>query len=242
MVTVILSLISQRRFDIHIGNKKLRCRILKNGFPQGSVLAPALFNLYTYDIPTTQSKKHVYADNIALLHSTSDFQEIESAVSNDLDCLRKYFRHWRLKLNTTETVCNVFHLANHFANYKLQVKTSGQTIQHDPAPKYLGVTLDRTLLFKQHPLNTAAKTTKCISLMKRLANNHWGADFTTLRTTALALCFWVAEYCSPVWCHSSHCHKLDSSLNECLRLICRCIKSTPTYLLPVLCDMEPADI
>ena len=103
------------------------------------------------------------------------------------------------------------------------------------------MTLDWTLSFKQHLLNIAAKTTKLIGLMKRLASSHWGADFTTLRTV-LALCFSVAEYSSPVWCHSSHCHKLDSSLNECLRLISGCIKSTPTYLLPVLCGIEPADI
>ena len=143
-------------------------------------------------------------------------------------------------------MCNVFLLANClancFANYKLQVKTGGQTIQNDPTPKYLGVNLDQTLSFKQHLLNIAAKTTKRISLMKRLASSHRGAYSTTLRTTALALCFLVAEYCSPVWCHSGHCHKLDSSLNECLRLISRCIKSTPTYLLPVSRGIEPADI
>ena len=119
MVTVILSLISQRRFHAHISNKKSQCGILKNGVLQGSILAPALFDLYTYDLPATQSKKYVYVDDIALLHSNSDFQEIKNALSNDLDGLRKYFRNWRFKLNTTKTVCNVFHLANCFANYKL---------------------------------------------------------------------------------------------------------------------------
>ena len=59
-------------------------------------MALALFNLYTYDLPATLSKKYVYADDIALLHSNSDFQEIENALSNDLDRLRKYFRNWRL--------------------------------------------------------------------------------------------------------------------------------------------------
>ena len=91
MVTFILSFISQYRFHVHIGNKKSQCRILKNGILQGSVLAPALFNLYTYDLPATQSKKYVYADNIALLHSNGDFHEIENALSNDLDDLKKYF-------------------------------------------------------------------------------------------------------------------------------------------------------
>ena len=60
-----------------------------------------------------------YAGDIALLHSNSDFQEIKNAPSNDLDGLRKYLHDWRLKLNTKKSVCNVFHLANCFANYKL---------------------------------------------------------------------------------------------------------------------------
>ena len=139
-------------------------------------------------------------------------------------------------------MCNVFHLGKSSADYKQQVKIGGQTIQHNPAPKYLGVTLDRTLSFKQHLLNTAAKTTKRINLMKRLVSSQWGINFTMLRTTAFALCFSVTEYCSPVWCHSSHCHKLDSSLNEWLRLISEWFKSTPTYLQPVLCGIEPVDI
>ena len=177
-----------------------------------------------------------------MISSNSDFQKIENSLSCDLDDLTKYFRNWRLKLNTTKTVCNVFDLVNHFANYKLQVKTGSQTIQHDPTPKYLGVTLDRTLSFKQHLLNTAAKMAKRISLLKRLTSSHWGIDFTTVRTTALVLGFSVTECCFPVWCHSSHCHKLDSSLNKCLRLISGCIKSTPIYLLPALCGIGPADI
>ena len=61
-------------------------------------------------------------------------------------------------------------------------------------------------------------------------------------TSALALCYSVAEYCSPVWSQSHHCKKLDVALNECLRLVSGCIKSTPTDLLPTLSGIQPADI
>ena len=151
MVTVILPLISQHRFHVHSDNKKSRCCILKNGVPQGLVLAPALFNLHTYDLPATQRKKYIYADDIVLHHSNSDFQEIENALSNDLDGLRKYFRNWRLKLNTKKTVCNVFHLPNRFANYKLQIKKGGQTIQHDPMPKYLEIDPQPNVIIQATP-------------------------------------------------------------------------------------------
>lgn len=45
-----------------------------------------------------------------------------------------------------------------------------------------------------------------------------------------------------IWNQSTNCKKVDVSLNDCLRLISGCIKSTPIELLPALCDIEPADI
>ena len=66
MVRVIIPMTSQRRFHVHIGGKKSRCRTLLNGVTQGSVIAPLLFNLYTHAIPPTTSKKYIYADDIAL--------------------------------------------------------------------------------------------------------------------------------------------------------------------------------
>lgn len=242
MVCVIMSMISQRRFHVHIGGKKSRCRTLTNGVPQGSVLAPLLFNIYTHDLPQTISKKFVYADDLALKSTHSDFPEIELELSVDVDTLRLYFTNWRLKVNTSKTVSSVFHLANRKADYELNVTTRGERLRFERHPVYLGVTLDRTLSYKEHLTNISSKVTKQNNLLKRLAGNRWGADFTTLRTTALALCYSAAEYCSPIWSQSSHCKKVDVSLNECMGLISGSIKSTPTDILPVLSGIEPPDI
>ena len=125
MVRVIMSMLSQRRFHVHIGGKKSRCRTLINGVPQGSVIAPLLFNLYTHDMPTTISKKYIYADDLALKSSHKDFPDIERDLSCDVDTLRIYFTIWGLKLNTDKTVSSVFHLANRKANDELNVETGG---------------------------------------------------------------------------------------------------------------------
>ncbi|VDP03281.1 unnamed protein product [Soboliphyme baturini] len=57
-----------------------------------------------------------------------------------------------------------------------------------------------------HTSDLAVKTK--INLLGKLAGTSWGAGARVLRTTALALVYSVAEYCSPVWCHSS---KLDAT-------------------------------
>ena len=159
-----------------------------------------------------------------------------------MDVFSTYFTDWRLKLNTTKTVSSAFHLPNRRADYKLNIKISGERLLFERTPKYLGLTFDRTLSYKQHLTNVSSKVTKRCNLLKRLTSNHWGVDFSTLRSSALALCYSVSEYCSPVWSESHHCYKVDTVLNECLRFVNGCVKSTPTDILPVLCGVEPADI
>ena len=75
----------------------------------------------------------------------------------------------------------------------------GQQLRHDPNPVYLGVTLS----YRQHPTTTAGKLQSRNNLLK-LAGSSWGANANTLRSSALALCYSVAEYCCPVWQRSTH--------------------------------------
>ena len=54
-------------------------------------------------------------------------------------------------------------------------------------PKYLGVTLDRTLSYKPHIQNNKINVATRNNLLKKLANLKWGTNASTIRTTALAL-------------------------------------------------------
>ena len=83
---------------------------------------------------------------------------------------------------------------------------------------------------------------KRYNLLKKLARNFFGADFTTLRASTPSLYFSVSESCCRIWSQSHHCKKVDTSLNECLRLISCCVRSTPKELLSVLFGIEPMDI
>ena len=65
------------------------------------------------------------------------------------DSWTEYFDHWKLRLSAKKTVATCFHLDNKQAARKLNMTLTGDVLVHDFAPKYLGVTLDRSLQHHQ---------------------------------------------------------------------------------------------
>jgi hypothetical protein len=63
-------------------------------------------------------------------------------------------------------------------------------------------------------------------IVRKLAGTGWGAGTETLRTATLAIVHSIAEYCAPVWLNSVHLSKIDVQLNNAIRIISGCVKST----------------
>ena len=123
MVRMIMELVQNRNFTLTTGDsKQSRLRRLKNGVPQGSVLAPLLFNIYTYDLPSTISRKFAYANDLALLHSSGNWKDLSQGMST----LSAYLQTWRLKLSHTKTVMAAFHLNNLDTKHELKIYNNGR--------------------------------------------------------------------------------------------------------------------
>ncbi|XP_049799091.1 uncharacterized protein LOC126234439 [Schistocerca nitens] len=160
-------------------------------------------------------------------------EHTETVLTSDLSLLGTYFREWRLQPSPTKTEAMCFHLNNKLANRRLKIYFDNN-IQ-----KYLGVTLDRTLSYKQHLINTAAKICTRNNIIQKLCGTSWGSSASTLRCSALGLVYSAAEYCSPVWLKSAHIKIVDTVLNQTMRIISGTIKSTPIHWLPVLSHIPP---
>jgi len=64
-------------------------------------------------------------------------------------CLKDHLRHVSVELEA-KTISSVFHQHNTSATRKLSVYLDGQRLRHECHPTYLGVTLDRTLSYREH--------------------------------------------------------------------------------------------
>ena len=228
MVKMIMELVQNQSFTLTTGDsKQSRLRRLKNGVPQESVLAPLLFNIYTYDLPSMISRKFAYADDLALLHSSGNWKDLEGTLSQDMSTLSAYLQTWRLKLSHTKTVTAAFHLNNREAKRELKVYNNGRLLPFCRTPTYLGVKLDRSLTFCHHLVALHKKLSSHVTLLRRLVGSGWGAGARTLRIATLSLVHSAAEYCAPVWCRSAHTRLIDIVLNDALRIVTGCLCPTP---------------
>ena len=109
-------------------------------------------------------------------------------------------------------------------------------------PKYLGVTLDRSLSYRQHLRNTKMNVATHNNQLNKLATSRWGANPSNLRTTALVLSYSTAEYAAPVCEKSAHAKNLDPELNQACRSVTGCPKPTNVEDFYLLSGIVPPAI
>ena len=114
-------------------------------------------------------------DDICLAIHGQYFSKLECSLSSDMARMSHFCRQWRLKPSASKTISSVFRLHNTSATCELSVYLNGQRLRHECHPTYLGVTLDRTLSYREHLTKTAGKLKNRNNLLMKLAGSTWGA-------------------------------------------------------------------
>ena len=163
----IRTMLSNRRFKVELNGKQSRWRNQRNGRPQGSVLSPLLFNVYTNDQPLpVATNSFIYADDLCLTTQQKTFEQVETTLASGLNELGAYCNENHLRPNPAKTQLTAFHLKNHQADRKLNVTWNGTKLDHTHSPVYFGITLDRSLTYRNHCLKTRAKLSSRNNLLR----------------------------------------------------------------------------
>ena len=191
------------------------------GVPQGSILGPLLFLIYVNDMKAAVNcKLLLYADDSALLASSSDVSEIEDVLSRELESVSEWLVENRLSLHLGKTESILFGSNKRLAKRReLHITCNGNDIESGEKVTYLGVTLDQNLSGSSMITKIVSK---CNNKIKFLYRNAKNLDKKTkmLLTSALVQCHF--DYGSSMWYTGTTCllkKKLQITQNKVVRFI-----------------------
>ncbi|KAJ0173910.1 hypothetical protein K1T71_010056 [Dendrolimus kikuchii] len=151
LVRLVASFLEGRNFYVSVEQALSQKRVINAGVPQGSCLSPALYGLYTDDIPTLAGSLHpwekdvtlaLYADDSAFFATSQGVDMAARRMQRVLDKLPVWLDKWRMAVNVGKTAA----LLVTRRRYKPEpLKLRGQEIEWQTSVKYLGVHIDRSL-------------------------------------------------------------------------------------------------
>lgn len=145
---LIKSFLSHRKFIVQIGEEQSEIGSIKSGVPQGSVLGPHLYLLYTHDLPQLREGfSGTFADDTTFLCADSDPARATNTLQIHLNSVEAWANRWNIKINTSK--CQHITFTLNKADCP-PISFGGQQIAQPDTVKYLGLHLDRRLTFGPH--------------------------------------------------------------------------------------------
>lgn len=137
-------------------------RSVGSGVPQGSILGPLLFNIFTSDLTRVllNSKLNLYADDIQILYSfvLSDSYMASQLINNDLNVINDWTVKNTLLINPNKSQNIVLGTSYQLRNLEeFNVQICNENIPSCTVVKNLGVSFDSTLSFSSHVTNICKK-------------------------------------------------------------------------------------
>ncbi|XP_055614126.1 uncharacterized protein LOC129760500 [Uranotaenia lowii] len=237
-----ISFLNNRQIVFHTSSKTIT-RTINNGLPQGDVLSPTLFNIYTIDLhrnANTEVELVQFADDFGILLRAKNIDGLNELGQEYLINFTTIAESLNFSINPEKTKALLFQNGTK----KLNISINGIGLETVKCHKYLGVTFDRSLSFGIHIKDLKAKIQDRLNMVKVLNGVKHGAHPQTMLKIHTALFRATMEQNCSVYNNSSCTNRniLTVINNQCLRRVTGLTRSTPRNVIVALSGQEPVGL
>ena len=156
------SFLVNRTYCVQIGKSFSRTKVLTRGVPQGSVLGPILFCIYTIELMHLLSKHGVhfqlFADDTQFYMSLGNIEDSERKINEIMIEVKRWMNSKQLKLNDNKTECLLIGKKHDLKRLDFaKIKILDNDFNVRSPIKNLGIIFDCSLSFNEQ-INSMVKT------------------------------------------------------------------------------------
>lgn len=222
MIRLINSFLTSRSFYSSKGGANSQCANLNSSLPQGSLLSPLLFILYTNDSPDVHDDAQLssYVDDTAAAAQAATAEEVSAKLNRALNALHQWLQKWRLEVNASKSQVIFFHPNRQITPPPVYI--NGEIIPRVTELTHLGVTYDSRLNFEKHIENKLKTAKQRLGMLRptlqRLRN---AGNLKTATLVYTSLIRPIIDYASPAWgsVNPRITQKIQIFQNQALRAI-----------------------
>ena len=198
-------------------NNSSKWELLQCGVPQGSIFGPLFFLIYINDLPTIVNNDNnmvLFADDTRIIITDTNRRDFIVNANQTFQDINTWFKVNLLTLNFNKTQYLEFRTKNYY-NVNTQIKYNQECITSASEIKFLGLTIDDTLSWKQHIEQVLNKMcTACYALR----NIKHIVPIDTLRVIYFTHIHAIINYGIIFWGSSSHANKVFILQKKIIRI------------------------